>query len=216
MKNTYSTKKILLIDDHKLFADGLVMILESSGNNFTVDTCNDIQNLLVSGEKLSAYDLILVDLHMPKLSGFSFLSAIKTQSIGVVVAVISGSEEQHEIERALALGAQGYIPKESSSEEFIYAARQLLQNNRYLPMHWLGEIDWTVDCYDESLMSEVLTSRQIQVLELMRDGLQNKQIALVLGISVSSVKSHVEQLFKKLKVNNRTSCVQIAQERNLV
>lgn len=216
MKSARKTKKILLIDDHKLFVDGLVMILESSNNNFVVDSCNNAQKALMDTQSLSSYDLILIDLYMPRFSGFSFLSAMRAQAMNVIVAVISSSEKKFEIERALGLGAQGFIPKESSSNEFIYAAQQLLENKRYLPMSWLGEIDWKVDSDDKSDMPEVLTKRQIEVLELIRDGLQNKQIALVLGISASSVKGHVEQLFKKLSVNNRTSCVQIAQEMRLI
>jgi len=216
MKGISKAKKILLIDDHKLFVDGLIMILESSDNNFEVESSNDAQKVLLDIESLASYDLILIDLYMPEFSGFSFLTAMRSQAVNVIVAVISSSEKKFEIERALSLGAQGFIPKESSSEEFIYAAQQLLENKRYLPMNWLGEIDWKSDCDDQSNMPEVLTKRQIEVLELIRDGLQNKQIALVLGISASSVKSHVEQLFKRLSVNNRTSCVQIAQEMNLI
>ena len=142
---------------------------------------------------------------MPKLSGFSFLSGVKAQSIAVPVAVISGSDKKVEIERALILGAQGYIPKGSTSDEFIEAAKQLLQGRRYLPIEWDGEIDWKHIDTPSGFNSEAdtLTDRQLQLLELMRDGLQNKQIAEVLGIKMSSVKGHVERLFSKFSVNNR-------------
>ncbi len=211
-----ATKKILVIDDHHLFAEGLAMILESSGNQFEVETSNNAQYLLTDLDKLKGFDLVLIDLHMPNLSGFSFLSAVNAQSLAIVVAVISGSDKRVEIERAISLGAQGFIPKDSSSKEFINASSQLLQGKRYLPLAWDGEIDWKSGD-DESIPdSEALTERQHQVLELMRDGLQNKQIALVLGIKPSSVKGHVERLFTKFSVNNRTSCVQIAQEQKLI
>jgi len=211
-----SNKKILIIDDHHLFADGLAMILETSNRQFKVHKSNDAEDSLSQKKKLLEYDLILIDLHMPTLSGFGFLSAIKAQAINIAVAVISGSDKKVEIERAIGLGAQGYIPKNSSSEEFIDAAEQLLQGKRYLPMAWDGEIDWINDSINISHQSDDLTKRQKQVLELMRDGLQNKQIATILGIKTTSVKGHVERLFEKLGVNNRTSCVQLAQERKLI
>ncbi len=211
-----ATRKILVIDDHHLFAEGLAMILESSSHHFEVETSNKAQHFLTDLDKLKGFDLVLIDLHMPNLSGFSFLSAVNAQSISIVVAVISGSDKRVEIERAISLGAQGFIPKDSSSKEFIDASRQLLEGKRYLPLAWDGEIDWK-SSDDQSIPdSEALTERQHQVLELMRDGLQNKQIALVLGIKPSSVKGHVERLFTKFGVNNRTSCVQIAQEQKLI
>ena len=209
-------KKILIIDDHQLFADGLAMILKSSGHNFSVQTSDDPEGLLENTTKLAKYDLILIDLHMPGLSGFVFLSAVRSQSLNLVVAVISGSDKKLEIERTIKLGAQGFIPKNSNSQEFITAAQQLLKGQRYLPMEWDGKIDWRTDNNDEIIYSNILTNRQRQVLELMRDGLQNKQIALVLGIKRTSVNGHVEQLFKKTQVNNRTSCVQVAQARKLI
>jgi len=209
-------KRILIIDDHNLFAEGLALILESSNKNYKVDISDNAQKSLINRKTLINYDLVLIDLHMPNLSGFGFLSAIKAQSINVNIAVISGSDKLVEIERAITLGAQGYIPKGNGSEEFINAANQLLQGKRYLPLAWVGKVDWNTNIITESTESNLLTERQIEVLELMRDGLQNKQIAIVLGIKPSSVKGHVEQLFKKIQVNNRTACVQIAQERNLI
>jgi len=209
-------KRILVIDDHFLFAEGLAMLLESCGYDYKVNISDDAQKALTDHKKLLAYDLVLIDLHMPNLSGFGFLSAIKAQSLNITVAVISGSDKKAEIERAISLGAQGYIPKDSRSEEFIHAANELLQGKRYLPLIWDGEIDWKTNSDNEGIASDELTERQRQVLELMKDGLQNKQIAMVLGIKPSSVKGHVEQLFKKIRVNNRTACVQIAQERKLI
>ncbi len=120
---------------------------------------------------------------MPKLSDFGFLSGVKVQALGVNVAVISGSIKKNEIERAIALGAQGYILKDSQSEEFIKAVQKLLAGQRFLPIEWVGKVDWKLTS-DQSVnnTSSTLTERQRQVLELMRDGLQNKQIAVVLGI----------------------------------
>lgn len=121
---------------------------------------------------------------MPKLSGFSFLSAVKTQSLDAVIAVISGTDKEVEIKRAISLGAQGCIPKQSTSKEFIDASNQLLQGTRYLPLAWGGEINWENSENEEKTGSEALTERQYQVLQLMRYGLRNKQIATVLGINL--------------------------------
>lgn len=209
-------KQILLVDDHALFADGLKLILESLEGLESVTISTDAYAVLSDRDTLSKYDLVLIDLHMPRFSGFAFLTAVQTQSIPVTVAVISGTEKKADIERALTLGAQGFIPKDSPSGELLNAVRSMLSGQRYLPLHWAGEIDWLpVDTKSPNPQTK-LTERQMQVLELMRDGMQNKQIAMVLGVSVSSVKGHIELLFKTLNVNNRTACVQAAREAQLI
>lgn len=213
---TQGTKKILVIDDHVLFADGLGLILGGLGPNIDVTIRNDAQDALVDKPWLRSFDLVLIDLHMPQFSGFGFLTAVQTQGLDVNVAVISGSEKQVEIERAIRLGTQGFIPKDSDSEELLSAVAQLLEGKRYLPLQWAGKIDWVSNSDASVSAVDVLTKRQFQVLELMRDGLQNKQIGVALGISTSSVKGHVEHLFKNFHVNNRTSCVQAARDQGLV
>lgn len=204
-----NTKRILIIDDHQLFADGLALILRGISNHLEVAIQHDAILALNDRDALTQYDLILVDLHMPTLNGFAFLTAIQSQKMAVPVAIVSGTERNSEIERALALGAVGYIPKDSSSQEMTHAVSKLLKGERYLPKN-LPAIDERALAH--SPVSSTLTDRQLRVLELMRDGLQNKQIGLVLGISTYAVKGDVEKLFRNFHVNNRTSCVKIAQQ----
>ena len=207
--------KILIIDDHALFADGLSLILKSLGSHVDVSISNAATPVLNDIESLVNNDLVLIDLHMPTMDGFSFLSAVRVQKIPITVGVISGTEKKGDIERAIGLGAQGFIPKDSPSAEMLKAVTLLLNGKNYLPAQWLGEVDF-LDYAHQADNNEAITERQRHVLELMKDGLQNKQIAIVLGISVSAVKGHIENIFKTMGVNNRTACVQVARERGLV
>jgi len=213
MSNTKT--KILIIDDHALFADGLSLILKSLGSHIDVSISNGATRILSDIESLLNNDLILIDLHMPTMDGFSFLSAVRVQKIPITVGVISGTERKSDIERAIGLGAQGFIPKDSPSAEMLKAVSLLLDGKNYLPGQWLGEIDF-LDYAHQADNSDAITERQRLVLELMKDGLQNKQMAIVLGISVSAIKGHIENIFKTMGVNNRTACVQAARERGLV
>ncbi len=210
------TKRILIIDDHQLFADGLRLILNNLGENTEVCVCDDGLQALSDRKVILSFDLILVDLNMPKFSGFGFLMAVQAQHFEVDVAVVSGNVKKHEIERALHLGAKGFIPKDSESSEMLRAVSELLEGKRYLPTHWEGKVDWLPSGETKKITTDFLTERQIQVLRLMSEGMQNKQIAVALGISVSSVKGHVELLFKNLSVNNRTACVQTANDLALI
>jgi DNA-binding NarL/FixJ family response regulator len=213
MRNTKI--KILIIDDHALFADGLSLILKSLGSHIDVSISNGAARVLNNIESLLNNDLILIDLHMPSMDGFGFLSAVRVQKIPIPVGVISGTEKKSDIERAIGLGAQGFIPKDSPSAEMLKAISLLLNGKNYLPQRWLGEVDF-LDYAHQTDNNETITERQRHVLELMKDGLQNKQIATVLGISVSAVKGHIENIFKTMGVNNRTACVQVARERGLI
>jgi len=208
-------KRILIIDDHSLFADGMALILRMHDPRLSVEIANEAGTVLNDTAALSRYDLILIDLHMPRLNGFAFLHAVSMQKLNVRVAVISGTENKGEIERAISLGVCGFIPKDTPSKELQNAVDRMLLGNSYLPEKWLGEIDWLVGKTSE-ITTESLTSRQLEVLNLMRDGLQNKQIAMVMGISLSAVKGHIENIFKVLNVNNRTACVQAARSVGLL
>jgi len=208
-------QKILIIDDHALFADGLSLILRTLSPSLDIAVSNNATHVLNDIEALKQKDLVLIDLHMPSMTGFNFLSAVRAQHLPITVGVISGTENKSDIERAIGLGARGFIPKDSPSEVMHEAVTQLLRGEDYLPTQWLGEIDFSVDVSEPQAPQDV-SERQLQVLELMNDGLQNKQIATVLGISVSAVKSHIEHTFKLMGVNNRTACVKVARERGLV
>lgn len=211
-----SRKNVLIIDDHKLFADGLALILSGLGEHINILVSNDAAACLTDKKLIASIDLALIDLHMPRFNGFAFLMAAATQKLLLDVAVISGTEKEAEIERTLKLGALGFIPKNSDSREMLTAVSDLLEGKRYLPKHWDGKINWGAPELNTPLDIGGITERQRQVLELMRDGLQNKNIAIAMGISVSSVKGHIELLFKNLNVNNRTACVQAAHDAKLI
>lgn len=213
---TEQTKRILIIDDHQLFAEGLGLILGGLEQITEVAICRNGLEALADRKELSRFDLVLADLDMPQLSGFGFLKAVAAQKLDIDVAIVSGNEQKSQIEKALQLGAKGFIPKDSTTAEMLQAVQQLLQGQRYLPSLWEGVVDWRPSGESGPAVRNDLTSRQQDVLVLMSEGMQNKQIATALGISVSSVKGHIELLFENLGVNNRAACIQVANQRSLI
>ncbi len=210
-------KRILLLDDHRLFADGLKSLLSEPNGEIQVDLLNDAKTILNDLNSLKRYDLVLTDLQMPSMSGLVFLKAVQAQKIPLRVAVISGSKSQSDVESAIVLGACGYIPKDSSSEQMWFAVRKLLDGDRYLPDEMFAFTDWVQASSSKPLAGKpMLSERQLEVLRLMRDGLSNPDIANVLGVSRSAVKRHIERAFKTLEVNNRTSCVREAERLKLI
>lgn len=210
-------KRILLLDDHRLFADGLKSLLLELDSTLLVDLSASAKPLLDNLTSLSVYDLVLTDLQMPTMNGFAFLKAVQTQKIRLRVAVLSGSQSERDIESAMALGACGYIPKDSSGEQMLSAVSKLLNGERYLPDEMFAFTDWVkASSSIPTIDTPVLGARQLEVLSLMRDGMSNPDIANVLGVSLSAIKRHVEKAFKALNVNNRTSCVREAERLKLI
>lgn len=217
--------KILIIDDHQLVADGLAMILSRVSDQVTISTSYNVRSVLADDALLQQQDLILVDLHMPTIDGFAFLQALEHRKIRVPTVVISGVEDRRDIQKALQLGACGFIPKELPSAQMLYGLRRVLSGQRYIPEHLadflqLENLDKT-DLLTEPELANgqsppQIRERQLDVLALMHRGHSNLDIANILGISESTVKSHVSTLFRAFGVTNRTACVRAGLASNLI
>ena len=213
----------MLIDDHRLFADGLSMVLSQSGD-YQVSTFYNARSVLEDNDLLENHDLALIDLDMPGLDGFGFLKGIAERDVKIKVVVVSGSEDRSDITRILQLGAQGFMPKNSPSEILLKGVETVLLGKLYVPENLINEVNWSElnPDYKQNLMQKyafdnsAISARQLEVLSLLRDGHANKDIAQILDVTESTVKSHISILFKALGVKNRTACVQKGLEQGLV
>ncbi len=202
--------KILIVDDHELFGDGLATILAqldvANSINVTLeiiraataDEAIDIVNdTLKQGHKL---DLALLDLTLPDGHGMDVLEVLREKMSKCPVVVISATEERHEIIRALDAGASGFIPKSLPTNVIIPALQLVLSGHQYLPPQLLSQRP----------LVHALTDRQIQVLRYIHDGLSNKVIAREMGLSESTIKAHIRQIFSTLEAKSRSHAVNIA------
>ena len=213
---------VLIIDDHRLFADGLSLLLRQMDETLTVTTEYSAQAALAKLKWLKTFDLLLIDVNMPNLTGFDFLQALNERSIHIKVLFVSGNEELPDVEQALRLGARGYIPKSLPSAEMVTAITKVLAGDMFLPRNWDDSINWAA-CNpklntkrQEKISVAGLRPRQIEVLGLMHKGHTNIKIALILGISESAVKSHISILFKALDTKNRTAAIKAGLEQALI
>ncbi len=209
--------KILILDDHLLFADGLELMLSDINADIEVVRCTKVSTTSSSLAQLEQHDLAIVDLHLPELDGFSFLRMLRKNNVHLKTVIVSGTDSQAEIERAIGLGASGFISKDSSKQEMLLGIQSVLNGRRFISQKWAGRISWPLRGEDStSSAMDKVGPRQLDVLKMMADGLQNKQIAAVLGISVSAVKSHIKILFNALNVKNRSACVKEGIQKNLI
>ncbi len=206
--------KILLIDDHPLFRAGLKHLLGRMGEGLEIDEADNLEQGL---ERLTAngtIDLVLVDLMMPGMEGFEGIEALRQRAPDAPVVVISVKDRAEDVRRAMNAGAVGYVPKSSSPDVMIHALKLVLSGGMYLPPNVLegptrvGAGGRGADGLNlERGPLANLTRRQRDVLNLLIEGMSNKEIANVLGLSAGTVKIHVSSIFKVLKVTNRTLAV---------
>lgn len=197
----------VVADDHPLFRKALRQMVETA---FTTVDIIEAGNLDEVTEAVSArrgdIDLVLFDLSMPGVRGFSGLMFIRAQFPEVPVCVISASEEPATIRNTLALGASGFVPKSGSTDQIRSAIETILDGDTW----WPEDLDLgSADDEDTQLTRRLssLTPQQVRVLMMLSEGLLNKQIAYELGVSEATVKAHVSAILQKLQVENRTKAV---------
>ena len=204
--------KILIGDDHVLFREGLRRLLEQLRDNATFAEASNFDELLdMAASKDEVYDLVLTDLRMPGWPGFSGIGMLRERQPNAKVVVVSASEAQADVREALENGAAGYIPKSSSVKIMLSALDLIFSGGVYVPATVLREgtepdhrgAGGVIPPTDPQL-EQLLTQRQREVLDRLREGKSNKQIAHELGLSEGTVKIHMTAIFKSLGVRNRT------------
>lgn len=211
---------ILIIDDHRLFADGLRLVINDLGgatDSYVIDQAYSAQRALDFVNAGKHYDLILTDLDMPGIDGHELVHSLISRKVSSCIAVVSGSENISDIRKAYKQGAKGYICKSESSIEMQSKLKALTEGKTSFPDKLWQTLKEDEAASPENTHSiEGLGKRPMQVLELLASGKSNKQIAAILNITETTVKFHVRTLFIALGVNNRTWCVREANLRGLI
>jgi DNA-binding NarL/FixJ family response regulator len=201
-----SAHHIVIADDHPLFREALRQTLETPPS-VVVSEAGSLDEAvgLIEGDR--DIDLVLLDLKMPGVQGFSGLMYLRSQFPHVPVVVVSASEEPPVIRRAMGLGASGFIPKTLAVSRMKDAVRRVLEGEMWVP----DGIDLAQagDPEGDRLAQRIstLTPQQMRVLMMLREGLLNKQIAYQLSVSEATVKAHVSAILQKLDVDSRTQAV---------
>jgi len=199
--------RIVLADDHPLFRAALRSAVDKAAPGAAVEECASLAEaraaLLKPG---SPVDLLLLDLKLSDSEGMAGLAAIRAEHPAVPVAVVSASEESSVVRHAMGLGAAGFIPKSTALPQMVEAINAILAGDSWAPD--------TLDAEDDDLAARVasLTVSQLRILEGLKAGRLNKQIAFDLGVSEATIKAHLTSVFRKLGVQNRTQAVILAKQ----
>ena len=217
MRREFKKKsKVLLIDDNYEHLVGIRELLNLEG---TFDVVGIATNVTVGLNLIKKYqpDIVLLDMNMPERDGLQGIMEIARLDLGTKVLALSGYDDADLIFRAMKIGAKGYVLKTMASAQLIYAIEEVLGGKIYLPLtlssrffeyfqQSFREETSKQEVEEENLLS-YLTQREEEVLELLTQGITYKGVANKLFISETTVKTHVNNIFQKLQVNDRTQAV---------
>ena len=198
----------MIVDDHAMLREGiryvcltatdLTLVGEAANGKDALALCNELQP-----------DVVLMDLMMPGMNGIDTTKAIREQYPEVKILVLTSFNIQDLVRQAIQAGANSYVLKDASTEEIINAIRSTYQGLTIMSSS-------VKDSLPVPLSDAIFTSRQLQVLKLMIEGLNNRQIGKALGLSTYTARFHVSKIISKLGVSNRTKAVAVALEEKLV
>lgn len=207
---------VMITDDHSMIREGLKNLLELDGD---IKVIAEAENGVECLEQLNQYspDILLLDINMPKMNGLEVLQNIKERHLKVKVLVLTVHNEVEYLMKAIDIGVEGYILKDSESDELKKAINAVYSGETYIQPNLIPRLNAKMiekNKYVDKI--ECLTNRELEVLKLLSVGMFNKEIAEDLSISERTVKNHVSNIFKKLEVTDRTQAAVFAIRNNLI
>jgi len=199
--------RLVIADDHPLFRGALREAVTGLFEHDAIAEAGSFDEISGLLDRNNDVDLVLLDLAMPGVRGFSGLMYMRAQYPGVPVVIVSGNDDPSVIRRCMEFGASGFIPKTLGVDQMRKAIERVLGGGVWTP----PDVDLSVKSDDDSaaMLARLasLTPQQVRVLMMLSEGLLNKQIAYELSVSEATVKAHVSAILQKLGVESRTQAV---------
>jgi two-component system NarL family response regulator len=200
--------RVMCVEDHRIVREGLSLIINQEPDMEMVGSCATVD------EAIALYlsrkpDVTLMDLRLGEASGVDAIKAIRAGDPGARIIVLTMYEGDEDIYRAHQAGATTYLLKDTLSSDLVRVVRAVHAGERPVVAEVRARLA-------ERAMMPTLTSREIEVLQLISQGLRNKEVGAMLGIAEGTVQIHVKNIFSKLHVNDRTGAVQVAVRRGLI
>ncbi len=208
--------KVMLTDDHALMREGIKHLLEFDGSIKVIEEASDGIECLQKLEKIHP-DILLLDINMPEMNGIEVLEELKRREDPLKVLILTVHSEVEYLVKAVDIGANGYILKDSGSSELKQAIDVIMSGESYIQPSLLPALNSRLinrDVDQDKLRT--LTKRELEILTQVAGGMFNKEIAVNLNISERTVKNHISNIFRKIDVSDRTQAAVFAIRNNIV
>lgn len=208
--------KIMITDDHSMIREGLKSLLELDGD---IEVIAEAENGEECLQKLLTVkpDVLLLDINMPKMNGLEVLKSLKDAKSKVKVLVLTVHNETEYLMKAVEIGINGYVLKDSESAELKKAIFTIYDGENYIQPSLIPALNSKmIEKNEDEIKLESLTKRELQVLKELAVGKFNRDIAKKMEISERTVKNHISSIFKKLDVTDRTQAAVFAIRNNLI
>ena len=203
-----TTIRVMCVEDHRIVREGLALIINQEPDMKIVGSCATVDEAIELYRTVRP-DVTLMDLRLGGASGVDAIKAIRRENPDARIIVLTMYEGDEDIFRAHQAGATTYLLKDTLSSDLVRVVREVHAGERPV----LPEVQARLA---ERASMPTLTSREIEVLQLISQGLRNKEVGAMLGITEGTVQIHVKNIFAKLNVNDRTGAVQVAVRRGLI
>jgi DNA-binding NarL/FixJ family response regulator len=206
----------MIADDHSMVREGLKSLLELEGDIEVIAEAVDGMDCL---DKLQNYrpDVLLLDINMPKMNGIEVLKEMQNRKINNKVLILTVHDETEYLMKAMDIGVDGYLLKDSESAELKKAIFAIKDNETYIQPSLIPALNAKrLEKNEDEEKMDALTRRELEFLKLLAVGMYNKEVAEKLEISERTVKNHVSNIFKKLEVTDRTQAAVFAIRNSLV
>jgi DNA-binding NarL/FixJ family response regulator len=207
-------KRVLVVDDHSLFRDGVVSLLEAGDYEVVAQAETGEQALELARALLP--ELVLMDIHMPGMGGLAALRQIKTELPGIYVVMLTVSEDDDELLTAVKYGANGFLAKQIQSAEFVQMLAGLEKGDAAISRKTMTQLLQSIPKQQAREKVGPLSEREREVLLLVARGKSNREIAESIGLSENTVKFHLKTLMQKLNAANRAEAVMLAAQKKLI
>ena len=208
--------RVLVVDDHPIVVQGLQSLFQRQRDIDVVGSCNSVDAAIVRIQQL-APDVVVLDLRMPGPGGLGLLRRVAADKLSCRIVLLTAAISVNEVREAITLGVSGLVMKDSPSDDLVQCVRRIHEGGQWMDQGTMTRaFREVVIAGAQGRDSEALTTREVELIRMVAEGLRNKEIGARLSIAEGTVKMHLHNIYEKLGVDGRFALLRVVRERALI